>query len=528
MQGADTIYVEEHNQQIKGVKKSLADSLIQIENRLQKHNNETITKALEIFVVSSTLFRDVIGIVIGLFSVIFSIIGYVGIRIANNLEKQRKKNEENFRVFRDKNEKDYRTFLKEANQELKSIRDDISNKLTALDIRFENKLTSIVNQANVKISELDETFEKKLTLITNTAKLRVDQLVTDIEKQLTGKVHTLESNIKRDLELVRNTKAEINKLLEESRVEKNKFDNTIKQEIKQVTEDIDLKLKELEKYTKGKSQDITNTFTKEIDNLKNPIGFLLTNIFQEKISPYYKSLSEVVKSQKESKIPLEIERDLNELIYQYEIFDALMPNKLQLDARMYLVIGVGYNKRKAYHKAVKVFSKLITLEPSETAYIKYGVSLACINENKQALTSFDKAIAIDANNAVAYYNKAKVLKRIKNYTAAIQVFKKCIAIDKDYLQAFINLGNVYYEIQNYQKALEEYEKAKAIDKNHATIYFNIACVYADTGMGKTSVLTELKKAFQLNEKLYEYALKEKAFETYRDDIAFLNQQYKSS
>ena len=79
-----------------------------------------------------------------------------------------------------------------------------------------------------------------------------------------------------------------------------------------------------------------------------------------------------------------------------------------------------------------------------------------------AISSYDRAIALDPRHPFVYNNLGVVLTEKGDYSRAKEVFKMAIAINPGYEKAYYNLGNVYFRNKEYGKAAEAYRAAVRI------------------------------------------------------------------
>ena len=74
--------------------------------------------------------------------------------------------------------------------------------------------------------------------------------------------------------------------------------------------------------------------------------------------------------------------------------------------------------------------------------------------------------------AVAYYNYAVVLKKMRDHEAAILNYENAIKLKPDYAEAYVNIGNIHQERMAYEAALEPYNRAIEINPLLAGAYYN--------------------------------------------------------
>jgi len=95
----------------------------------------------------------------------------------------------------------------------------------------------------------------------------------------------------------------------------------------------------------------------------------------------------------------------------------------------------------------------------------------------RAIADCNKAIEINPNDAVAYYNRGSVYPDKGNYNQAIADFNKAIEINPDYAKAYANQGIAYARNGNYDKAIANFIKAIEINPNDASGYYNRGVAY---------------------------------------------------
>ncbi len=80
------------------------------------------------------------------------------------------------------------------------------------------------------------------------------------------------------------------------------------------------------------------------------------------------------------------------------------------------------------------------------------------NGGGEAMNSFDRATAANANNAEAYYKKGVLSVRSRNGAAAKENLDKAIALNPDYAPAYKELAEMYYSAGQYPKALSTFQQ----------------------------------------------------------------------
>ncbi len=100
-------------------------------------------------------------------------------------------------------------------------------------------------------------------------------------------------------------------------------------------------------------------------------------------------------------------------------------------------------------------------------WFKQGNAHHASKEYEKAIADYDRAIALDPNDANAYHNRGLAYRNINEYHKAIADYDRAIALDPDYRNAYHNRGLTYYNLNEYQKAIADYDRAIALDPNFA-------------------------------------------------------------
>ncbi|MCI0628830.1 MAG: serine/threonine-protein kinase [Acidobacteria bacterium] len=94
-----------------------------------------------------------------------------------------------------------------------------------------------------------------------------------------------------------------------------------------------------------------------------------------------------------------------------------------------------------------------------------GVSLAALGHYKEAVECFDKALALDPLDAIAWTNKGYALHKIDRgrYEEALRCLERALELDPTDAHAWNNRGNVLNNIFLHEEALRCYERALELD-----------------------------------------------------------------
>jgi hypothetical protein len=92
----------------------------------------------------------------------------------------------------------------------------------------------------------------------------------------------------------------------------------------------------------------------------------------------------------------------------------------------------------------------------------------------EALASYDKVVKLAPNAAVAHYNRANALNRLRRYDEALQSLKRALKLQPKYTDALSLAGNTWLALGNVEAALQHYDAALSINPNAADAHYNKA------------------------------------------------------
>lgn len=166
------------------------------------------------------------------------------------------------------------------------------------------------------------------------------------------------------------------------------------------------------------------------------LKFLRDELKQENITPDFKESLEVASQCLESS-------------YEIAIDDEICKNNF--DSGLDL-IGLAEKS---------VIKKEIPPELKEKAdhHKTEGNELMKQEKFKEALEQYNKAIEIDASNAVYYCNRAAAYSKISDFTNSIEDCKNALKIDPSYGKAWGRLGLALLSNNQFEEAYEAYHKA---------------------------------------------------------------------
>jgi TolB-like protein/tetratricopeptide (TPR) repeat protein len=135
-----------------------------------------------------------------------------------------------------------------------------------------------------------------------------------------------------------------------------------------------------------------------------------------------------------------------------------------------------------FEAAERSFQRAIDLDPSyATAHNWYGVMLACIGRDDEAVHTMTRAQQLDPASMIINRDLACVLSWVGRLDDAERQLEKTIAMDSDFAPAHAHLGRVYAARGMYDKAIAEFEIIHAIDSEYFNLDMMLGYAYAKAG-----------------------------------------------
>ena len=110
-----------------------------------------------------------------------------------------------------------------------------------------------------------------------------------------------------------------------------------------------------------------------------------------------------------------------------------------------------------------------------------GQALHRLGQLKEALASFDDALACDVNFADAYGNRANMLSELGRPTEALSSFDRALALNPKSDMDWLNRGATLPGLGRPDEAIESYDRAIALEPKFPVPHINRANALCETG-----------------------------------------------
>ena len=128
-----------------------------------------------------------------------------------------------------------------------------------------------------------------------------------------------------------------------------------------------------------------------------------------------------------------------------------------------------------FEEAIACFDRALAIDPQDaTVWSNKGAVLVELRQNEDAIICFDKAIAIEPDDALAWLNKAIALVELGRRPEAMDCYDRALALDPQYVEAWNNQGRSLAFYEQHEQAIACFDKALSIDPQHTAAWLNKA------------------------------------------------------
>ena len=118
-----------------------------------------------------------------------------------------------------------------------------------------------------------------------------------------------------------------------------------------------------------------------------------------------------------------------------------------------------------YQQQIKMLQDVVTKEPANrNAWVQLGHNYFDSDQPMLAIDAYDKALAINANDANVLTDQGVMFRRLGWFDRAVENFEKAYSISPNHQQSLYNHGIVYrYDLQDLPKAIAAWDKFLALN-----------------------------------------------------------------
>lgn len=162
------------------------------------------------------------------------------------------------------------------------------------------------------------------------------------------------------------------------------------------------------------------------------------------------------------------------------------------------LLGFLYHSRNQNEEAVSWIEKAVAADSKQPLYYNnLGTVYDTMNRQEEASRCYQKALAIQPDYVGALCNMGNTLKALGKTEEAIQYHQKALAIQPDFYEAHNNLGIVFQESGRQEEAIACYRKTLELKPDYEATYNNLGFALRNTGQFEEA-LTCYRKALEIN------------------------------
>ncbi|OLP16817.1 hypothetical protein BST81_19170 [Leptolyngbya sp. 'hensonii'] len=227
--------------------------------------------------------------------------------------------------------------------------------------------------------------------------------------------------------------------------------------------------KRLEEEVAAELKKQAKTFSREVEQLKaefvaqlSQLQRLYTDAQQEK-DQIIRKLAEITPSPVRDTIAPDLQQKIQELTSQLERLKSVNP---------------------------QVFL-------TATDYVEQGRAFYFENRFEEALTSHEKAIQIEPDNARAWFSKGAALAKLQRHEEAIQSYDRAVQLRPDSSEIWFSLGVSLTKLQQYEAAINAHDQALQLKPDFYLAWFGKARCHA-LQEEPEAMFQALQQALQIN------------------------------
>ncbi|XP_048585429.1 uncharacterized protein LOC5512045 isoform X2 [Nematostella vectensis] len=159
----------------------------------------------------------------------------------------------------------------------------------------------------------------------------------------------------------------------------------------------------------------------------------------------------------------------------YKIASRLLPSKTEA----MFEIGMYRFNNENWTGAVNDFTEILEQDPQDSrAYTYRGTVFAKMGQFSKALPDLAAGVHYNPDNAVAFYQRGCILRKI-HPRRALQDFSVSLLLDdsEENVMAFMHRGILYTDLKRWEDAIPDFEAAIRLDPSLASAYVNIGLIY---------------------------------------------------
>lgn len=192
-------------------------------------------------------------------------------------------------------------------------------------------------------------------------------------------------------------------------------------------------------------------------------------------------------------------------------------------------LSYAQNRLGEHTQALKLLDEVLNIPDLDNdllakAHSEFGLALIHTNHAQEAYQHFKKAFQLDETDYQACYNIAFISDAFKNYEEALSFYDKAIALNGNESKGYQGKACTFIHTGNHHEALPLINKAIELNPTNFEGYYNLACICA--GLKKKQKLFDaIQKTLELAPpqiNIAAHILNDSDFASYRENQDFIN------
>ncbi|MFC1504560.1 tetratricopeptide repeat protein [Spirochaetota bacterium] len=175
-----------------------------------------------------------------------------------------------------------------------------------------------------------------------------------------------------------------------------------------------------------------------------------------------------------------------------------------------------YNDKK-YNNALAYYRKALNAAKDYKIYLNLGILYEKLEKYNTALSYYKSSLQLKPSH-VAYHNLGTIYYKESDFSEAVRNFQSALEIQSDYVDSLVQLAKSYLKLGKESEAKLTFDKALKYDYSHSTAHIELARFWKDKGILEKAV-TEAKLALE-----YEKDLESKL--THYNELGLIYQRFK--
>jgi tetratricopeptide (TPR) repeat protein len=164
---------------------------------------------------------------------------------------------------------------------------------------------------------------------------------------------------------------------------------------------------------------------------------------------------------------------------------------------LYLLRGNIYEQRKEYESAITDFDRAIVVSADNAhAFVGRGGAYVNLGQYDAARTDLDRAISLDPEIALAYYNRGLMNAFRSEFDKALIDLNRAIELDSTHVNAYRVRGEIYYELDEWNRAIADLDRVVSMAPDSPIGYFARGGLYTEVNEYEKAE-ADLGKALEL-------------------------------